>query len=160
MAFFWVWFPLLVSCLPSWTERIAFVVISFSVTGTQHVQFTLNHFSTEVYVGPPKGNDWFEKQTMGTMNISCSPWMDWFHGGLQFQVEHHLFPRLPRCNLRAISPLVRELCKKHQLPYSSFSFFEANKRTIATLRKAAFQARDLTNPVVRNLVWEAANTHG
>ncbi|XP_078168251.1 delta(8)-fatty-acid desaturase-like [Carex rostrata] len=160
VAFFWVWFPLLVSCLPSWTERIAFVVISFSVTGTQHVQFTLNHFSTEVYVGPPKGNDWFEKQTMGTMNISCSPWMDWFHGGLQFQVEHHLFPRLPRCNLRAISPLVRELCKKHHLPYSSFSFFEANKRTIATLRKAAFQARDLTNPVVRNLVWEAANTHG
>ncbi|KAJ0971498.1 hypothetical protein J5N97_019457 [Dioscorea zingiberensis] len=48
-----------------------------------------------VYLGPPKGNDWFEKQTMGSLDIACSPWMDWFHGGLQFQVEHHLFPRLP-----------------------------------------------------------------
>ncbi|KAJ1688481.1 hypothetical protein LUZ63_019871 [Rhynchospora breviuscula] len=160
VAFFWVWYPLLVSCLPSWGERVAFVLISFSVTGIQHVQFCLNHFSTEVYVGPPKGNDWFEKQTMGTLNISCPPWMDWFHGGLQFQVEHHLFPRLPRCNLRLISPLVKELCKKYQLPYSSYSFLEANKRTIATLRTAALQARNLANPVPKNLVWEAVNTHG
>lgn len=160
VALFWVWYPLLVSCLPNWGERIMFVLASFSVTGIQHIQFCLNHFSSSVYVGHPGGNDWFEKQTMGTLNITCSPWMDWFHGGLQFQVEHHLFPRLPRCNLRKISPFVRELCKKHKLPYSTTSFWGANVRTIATLRAAALQARDLGNPVPRNLVWEAVNTHG
>ncbi|CAA6665931.1 unnamed protein product [Spirodela intermedia] len=140
VALFWVWYPLLVSCLPNWGERIMFV----------HIQFCLNHFSSSVYVGHPGGNDWFEKQTMGTLNITCSPWMDWFHGGLQFQVEHHL----------KISPFVRELCKKHKLSYSTTSFWGANVRTIATLRAAALQARDLGNPVPRNLVWEAVNTHG
>ncbi|WOL00836.1 acyl-lipid (9-3)-desaturase [Canna indica] len=105
---FWVWYPLLVSCLPNWGERFIFVLASFSVTSIQHVQFCLDHFSSIVYVGPPKGNDWFEKQTMGTVDILCSPLMDWFHGGLQFQVEHHLFPRLPRCHLRNISPIVKE----------------------------------------------------
>lgn len=157
---FWVWYPLLVSCLPNWGERLMFVVASFAVTGIQHVQFCLNHFSSSVYLGPPTGNDWFEKQTMGTLNISCSPWMDWFHGGLQFQVEHHLFPRLPRCHLRKIAPFVRELCKKHKLPYSIASFWEANVMTVRTLRTAALQAQDLSNPVPKNLVWEAVNTHG
>ncbi|CAN0907664.1 Delta(8)-fatty-acid desaturase 1 [Linum grandiflorum] len=157
---FWVWYPLLVSCLPNWWERVMFVVVSFSVTGIQHVQFCLNHFSSNVYVGPPSGNDWFEKQTKGTLDISCSSWMDWFHGGLQFQVEHHLFPRLPRCQLRKVSPFVQELCKKHNLPYNIASFWGANVLTCDILRTVALQARDIANPIPKNLVWEALNTHG
>jgi len=157
---FWTWFPLLVSCLPNWPERVMFVVASFVVTAIQHIQFCLNHFSANVYVGPPSGNDWFEKQTGGTLDIACSSWMDWFFGGLQFQLEHHLFPRLPRGQLRNISPIVQDLCKKHNLPYRSLPFWAANISTIRTLRTAAFQARDFTGPVPKNLVWEAVNTHG
>ncbi|XP_068644810.1 delta(8)-fatty-acid desaturase-like [Aristolochia californica] len=157
---FWIWYPILVWYLPNWYERLLFVFASFAITGIQHVQFCLNHFSASVYVGKPCGNDWFQKQTMGTIDIACPPWMDWFHGGLQFQIEHHLFPRLPRCHFRNISPLVRELCKKHNLPYTSVSFWEANVMTFKTLRTAALQARDFTKPIPKNLVWEAVNTHG
>ncbi|MED6144338.1 hypothetical protein PIB30_014871 [Stylosanthes scabra] len=157
---FWIWYPLLVSCLPNWGERILFVLASFSVTGIQHIQFCLNHFSAKVYVGPPTATDWCEKQCNGTLDVSSSSWMDWFHGGLQFQVEHHLFPRLPRCHLRRISPFVKELCKKHNLPYNCVSFWKANVLTIRTLRNAALQARDVSSPVPKNLVWEAVNTHG
>ncbi|XP_057416310.1 delta(8)-fatty-acid desaturase 2-like [Lotus japonicus] len=157
---FWTWFPLLLSCLPNWPERIMFVLASFVVCSVQHLQFCLNHFAANVYVGPPKGNDWFQKQTSGTLDISCSSWMDWFFGGLQFQLEHHLFPRLPRAQLRKISPLVIDLCKKHNLPYRSLSFVEANLWTLKTLRTAALQARNLTDPSSQNLLWEAFNTHG
>lgn len=149
---FWTWFPLLVSTLPNWTERFLFVLVSFCVTSLQHIQFTLNHFAADVYVGQPEGNDWFEKQTSGTIDIACSSWMDWFYGGLQFQLEHHLFPRLPRCHLRKVSPIVQDLCKKHKLPYRSLSFYEANVWTLRTLKTAAMQAR--------GLLWEAVNTHG
>lgn len=137
-----------------------FVLASFAVSGIQHVQFCLNHFSSIVYVGPPSGSDWCGKQTRGTLDITCPSWMDWFHGGLQFQIEHHLFPRLPRSQLRKVSPFVRELCKKHNLPYDSASFWKANALTVRTLRNAALQARDVANPVQKNLVWEAVNTHG
>lgn len=157
---FWTWFPLLVSFLPNWTERVLFVLTSFCVCSIQHVQFCLNHFAANVYVGRPEGNDWFEKQTSGTIDISCTQWMDWFFGGLQFQLEHHLFPRLPRCQLRKISPVVQSLCKKHNLPYRSLSFFQANVTTIKTLRAAALEARDLGCTAPKNLLWEAVNTHG
>lgn len=149
---FWTWYPLLVSCLPTWTERFVFVLASFVVTALQHIQFCLNHFSASVYVGPPTGTDWFEKQARGTIDITCWTWMDWFYGGLQFQLEHHLFPRLPRSNLRKVSPFIRDLCLKHNLPYTSLTFYEANMSTISTLRDAATQAR--------GLLWEAVNTHG
>ncbi|KAH1080987.1 hypothetical protein J1N35_020748 [Gossypium stocksii] len=157
---FWTWFPLLLSYLPNWQERFMFVLTSFAVTSIQHIQFCLNHFSANVYVGPPNGNDWFEKQTSGTLDIVCSSWMDWFFGGLQFQLEHHLFPRLPRCQLRKVSPVVKDLCKKHNLPYRSLSFWDANVSTIKTLRTAAMQARDISNTAPKNLLWEAVNTHG
>ncbi|XP_065871087.1 acyl-lipid (9-3)-desaturase-like [Euphorbia lathyris] len=98
--------------------------------------------------------------TMGTLNINCSTWMDWFHGGLQFQIEHHLFPRLPRRNLRKISLFVIELCKKHNFLDTSASFFKANEMALKTLQTVALQARDLKNPVSKNLVWEAVNAHG
>lgn len=157
---FWVWFPLLLSCLPNWRERMGFVLASFAVTGVQHVQFCLNHFSSSVYVGRPGSKSWFLSQTRGTLDIDCSPWLDWFHGGLQYQVEHHLFPRLPRHNLRKIAPFVKELCVKHCFPYTMVSFWEANLMTIGTLRNAALQAQDLSKPVPKNLLWEALNTHG
>ncbi|KAJ6872921.1 delta8-sphingolipid desaturase [Populus alba x Populus x berolinensis] len=157
---FWTWFPLLVSCIPNWPERVMFVLTSFAVTAIQHVQFCLNHFAADVYTGLPEGNDWFEKQTSGTLDISCSSWMDWFYGGLQFQLEHHLFPRMPRSQLRTVSPLVQDLCKKHNLSYRSLSFWEANVWTIRKLRNVALQARDLANPVPKNMLWEAVNTHG
>ncbi|KAL3624423.1 Delta 8 Fatty Acid Desaturase [Castilleja foliolosa] len=157
---FYTWFPALLSYLPNWTERALFILASFTVCSVQLMQFCLNHFAANVYVGAPKGNDWFEKQTNGTIDIDCSTWMDWFFGGLQFQLEHHLFPRMPRCHLRSISPVVQELCKKHNLPYNSVSFVEANKWTLRTLRSAALEARDLSSPVAKNLIWEAVNTHG
>ncbi|CAO2835549.1 unnamed protein product [Amaranthus hypochondriacus] len=157
---FWTWYPLLISCLPTWEERVFFVLSSFVVTAFQHIQFTLNHFSANVYVGQPEGNDWFEKQANGSIDIDCPSFMDWLFGGLQFQLEHHLFPRLPRCNLRSIAPVVKDLCKKHNLPYRSLSFWEANVSTINTLREAALQARDLPNPLAKNLLWEAVNTYG
>jgi delta8-fatty-acid desaturase len=164
VAAFWLWYPWLVSRLPGGAgERAAFVLVSFAVTGIQHVQFCLNHFSAGTYVGRPRGDDWFQKQTRGTLDVACPPWMDWFHGGLQFQVEHHLFPRLPRCHLRRVAPLVRELCRKHGLPYQRCGFWEANARTLRTLRDAAMQARAVVaagGPAPKNLLWEAVNTHG
>ncbi|KAK3004643.1 hypothetical protein RJ639_019877 [Escallonia herrerae] len=78
----------------------------------------------------------------------------------RFMLEHHLFSRLPRVHLRKISPIVRELCKKNNVPYTSLSFYEANVHTIKTLTAAALQVRDLANPIPKNMLWEAVNTHG
>ena len=63
-----------------------------------------------------------------------------------------------------MAPLVRDLCRKHGLPYERCGFWEANVRTLRTLRDAAMLARAVTaggsGPGPKNLVWEAVNTLG
>ena len=54
-------------------------------------QTLITHFPRDI--SPGVKTDWVESQAIGTLNWSCPPWLDWFHGGLHFQIEHHLFPR-------------------------------------------------------------------
>ncbi|CAF1224300.1 unnamed protein product [Rotaria sordida] len=60
---------------------------------------------------------WFRLQLKATCNIVKSPFNDWFTGHLNFQIEHHLFPTMPRHNLYKIQPEVMELCRKYNIPY-------------------------------------------
>lgn len=49
-------------------------------------------------------------------------------GGLNYQIEHHLFPYLPHTRYEQISPIIKEHCQRHSVPYNSYpSFFEALK---------------------------------
>ncbi|XP_011414050.2 acyl-CoA 6-desaturase isoform X2 [Magallana gigas] len=60
---------------------------------------------------------WIRLQMKATCDIEQSFFNDWFTGHLNFQIEHHLFPTMPRHNLYKIQPLVQSLCKKHGIPY-------------------------------------------
>ncbi|KAL9228801.1 hypothetical protein vseg_004341 [Gypsophila vaccaria] len=143
LAVFWTWFSLLVSTLPNCFVMVAFVVVTFLVAAIQSFQISINHICCDTYIAPPKSNDWVEKQTSGSLNFACSPYVDWFHGGLQFQIEHHLFPRMPRNQLRNISNEVQHLCKKHNLAYNcANSFLEASIMTLTTVTLVAFGARN------------------
>ena len=87
--------------------------------------------------------------------------LDWFYIGLQFQIEHHLFPRLPRHNLREARELVRAVCAKHGIHYHEESFFGAQLHTIRCLRAAAVAARATACPgFYRCRIWDGMNAIG
>ena len=46
----------------------------------------------------------------------------------QYQLEHHLFPLMPRHNLPAVQPAVRDICRRNGLRYDSVPFFQALRR--------------------------------
>merc|ERR1712216_1107137 len=148
---FFGWFgTMLACCLSSWQERVAYVAVSHALAGLLHVQITLSHFAEEVYHGQAYNDDtdeWFRMQVKTTLNIDCPEYMDWFHGGLQFQVEHHLWPRLPRHNLRRAQQLVKAFCKKHDVTYHNLPWVEAQVELVLHLRKAALKMRASDQPV-------------
>jgi fatty acid desaturase len=57
----------------------------------------------------------------------------WFMGGLHVQIEHHLYPSVPRHNLGAIRPRVEALCKKHGVPYHSTTLWQGTVEVLAHL---------------------------
>eukprot|EP00456_Euglypha_rotunda_P078158 TRINITY_DN745_c0_g1_i10.p1 TRINITY_DN745_c0_g1~~TRINITY_DN745_c0_g1_i10.p1 ORF type:complete len:102 (+),score=7.04 TRINITY_DN745_c0_g1_i10:43-306(+) len=58
---------------------------------------------------------------------------DWICGGLNYQIEHHLFPSIPRHNLYTVSHLVKRFCKDHDLPYLCSDFNEGLQKVLAYL---------------------------
>ena len=81
------------------------------------------------------------RQLRTTTDVLCSDSVAFIHGGLHLQVTHHLFPRLPRHNLRRASELVKEFAKEQGLTYAEFGFVHGNQEVIGTLRHVAEQMK-------------------
>uniref|UniRef100_A0A3B3THZ4 acyl-CoA (8-3)-desaturase n=1 Tax=Poecilia latipinna TaxID=48699 RepID=A0A3B3THZ4_9TELE len=75
----------------------------------------MNHIPMEIEY--EKNQDWLTMQLQATCNIEQSLFNDWFSGHLNFQIEHHLFPMMPRHNYHLVVPRVRAMCEKHGVPY-------------------------------------------
>lgn len=86
-------------------------------------------------------DEWFKMQCNTTMNVDCPRWLDFLHGGLQFQLEHHLFPRLPRHNLREARALVKPFCAKWKVRYHEKSFLDSNIELVTSLKATADKCR-------------------
>jgi fatty acid desaturase len=61
--------------------------------------------------------DYFRRQVLTSRNVRGHWFTDVLLGGLNYQIEHHLFPSMPRCNLRRAQALVREHCRVHAIDY-------------------------------------------
>ncbi len=139
--FFWIWFGygILYKTIPTNWGRFAFVMVSHMVTMPLHVQITLSHFAMSTSdLGPDESFP--QKMLRTTMDVDCPQWLDFVHGGLQFQAVHHLYPRIPRHNLRATQKLVQAFCSEVGIPYALYGFVDGNKEVIGRLSEVGRQA--------------------
>lgn len=168
LAVFWMWYIALLSSIPTPGLRWAFHTLSHAVAGLIHVQITLSHFAMPAHHGPAvktnnPGDDFFWSQFSTTMNVDCPEWFDWFHGGLQFQIEHHLLPRLPRKNLRKASVRIRQFADKFGLPYHAHTFIKANCVVYDQLKRQADTMRTMNDKAAANepnRLWQGIMAEG
>ena len=65
--------------------------------------------------------DWYKHQVITSSNHSIGSTLGYvFSGGLNYQIEHHLFPSINHCHYPAIQPIIKSICKKHSVPYKCF----------------------------------------
>ena len=141
---FWYWFGYLTvyNSIPTAWDRVVFVMVSHMVTAPVHVQITLSHFAMST-ADLGVAESFPQRMLRTTMDVDCPAWLDFFHGGLQFQAVHHLFPRIPRHNLRKCQKMVVEFCEDVGIPYALYGFAEGNGMVIGHLGEVAKQARML-----------------
>ena len=97
-----------------WTILYYFIVRSLESIWFVWVSQS-NHIPMEIT--DDKARPWLPLQLHATCNVEKNFFNDWFTGHLNFQIEHHCFPTMPRHNLYKIAPLVKSLCEKHGIPY-------------------------------------------
>ncbi|OIW30536.1 fatty acid/sphingolipid desaturase [Coniochaeta ligniaria NRRL 30616] len=128
--------------LPTWTTRVVFVLVSHIITMPLHVQITLSHWGmSTAELG--ESESFPQRQLRTTMDVDCPAWLDFIHGGLQFQAVHHLFPRVPRHNLRKAQVLTRQFCEETGIPYSILNFVDGNRKVLDRLQEVGDQVKIL-----------------
>ncbi|MGN7862357.1 fatty acid desaturase family protein [Microbacterium sp. 22303] len=123
-------------------KAAAFVGVMLAVFGVyMGASFAPNHKGMAV-IAPDARLDFFSKQVYTSRNIRGGWWATWLMGGLNYQVEHHLFPSMSRMHLARASEIVREFCVTHDIPYTETSLGRSYAIVIDYLNRVGLAARD------------------
>jgi fatty acid desaturase len=117
---FVAYLTLLVATL-TWTQALLFLFIHKGLQGLYlGCSFAPNHKGMPVLTAEQAG-DPLLRQVLTSRNIRGGPFTDFVLGGLNYQIEHHLFPSMPRPNLRHAQAVVRRFCEERGVSYAEES---------------------------------------
>nr|CCA19127.1 delta6 fatty acid desaturase putative [Albugo laibachii Nc14] len=120
-------------------QSIAWFLLSQATCGIfLALVFSIGHNGMAIYERSTQPKFW-ELQVTTTRNIKSSIWCDWFTGGLNFQVDHHLFPTVPRHNLKKLNHLVKSFCAEYEVPYHETSFHDGIREVMCHLSKISLE---------------------
>ena len=97
--------------------------------------FAPNHKGMEMYEDTGDEPSFVDRQIRTSRNVRGNHFMSYAMGGLNHQIEHHLFPAMPRPNLIKARPIVMNFCKRHDLPYAEASAFDSVRQVVAHFKK-------------------------
>jgi fatty acid desaturase len=118
-------FPTLVLLTLGPVLGTAFMVVQLAVFGVyMGATFAPNHKGMPLIPKDLK-IDFLRRQVLTSRNIRGGRFVEWAMGGLNYQVEHHVFPRMPSVNLRHVRPIVRDFCAERDIPYTETGLFES-----------------------------------
>jgi fatty acid desaturase len=102
-------------------KAVVFILIQQGLFGVYlGASFAPNHKGMPILRREDE-HDFLRRQVLTSRNIRGGWFTDLALGGLNYQIEHHLFPSMPRPSLRRSQPLIREFCQQHGLPYCQAS---------------------------------------
>jgi fatty acid desaturase len=102
-------------------RAVIFILVQQGLFGFyMGASFAPNHKGMPI-LQPEDEHDFLRRQVLTSRNVRGGWFTDLALGGLNYQIEHHLFPSMPRSNLRRSQPLIRDFCRQHGLPYREAS---------------------------------------
>ena len=117
-------------------KALAFLVVQQAVFSVYlGISFAPNHKGMPIIESASEAG-FARRQVVTARNISGGRLTTFMLGGLNYQIEHHLFPSMPRPNLRRVQGLVRDFCAAADLGYSEESFVESFRQIIHHLSVA------------------------
>jgi fatty acid desaturase len=120
----------------------AFIGVQLAVFGVyMGASFAVNHTGMPILPHDSKV-DFLRRQVLTSRNIRGNVAMDSFMGGLNYQIEHHLFPNMPRPNLKAAQAIAREYCDTNSILYTETGLTQAYGIVIRHLNKVGLSAAD------------------
>jgi fatty acid desaturase len=121
---------------PAWTGWLWFLSAQLIGGFILGAVFVLNHTGMEIYDASAAGG-FYDRQARSTRNTPSSVFFDWATGGLNSQIEHHMFPTMARRNLSKMREVTKKAMLECGYSYEHLSNREAMKEVLDTLSEAA-----------------------
>ncbi len=107
----------------TWTQALVFIVVHKGLSGVYlGSAFAPNHKGMPI-LSADQAADPLLRQVLTSRNVRGGTVVDVALGGLNYQIEHHLFPSMPRPNLKQAQPVVRAFCERHGVSYAETSLW-------------------------------------
>jgi fatty acid desaturase len=126
----------------TWPQALVFAAVHQAVFGVYlGCSFAPGHKGMPI-LGPEQAADPLLRQVLTSRNVRGGPFVDLALGGLNYQVEHHLFPSMPRPNLRHAQPVVRRFCQERSVAYTETSAWTSYALALRHLSAVGAGLRD------------------
>jgi fatty acid desaturase len=123
-------------------KAVAFLAVQLAVFGLyMGSSFAPNHVGMPL-VSPKLKLDFLRRQVLMSRNISGGAPISVFMGGLNYQIEHHLFPSMARPYLRKAQPLVAAYCAAQGVPYTRTTLWQSYRIVIGYLNSVGLRGKD------------------
>jgi linoleoyl-CoA desaturase len=122
----WIVVPILVGHVSWWQVLLGFVVMHYTAGVILSIVFQLAHIVEDISYPEPNNegeieNTWAIHQLFTTANFAPKNWLvNYYTGGLNHQIEHHIFPHISHIHYTQISKIVKETAQEFNLPYLEF----------------------------------------
>ena len=124
-----------------WWHSVLFVVVNQMLLGLYMGSvFAPNHKGMLVVEEGSK-LDFLRSQVLTSRNVRPSRFADFWYGGLNYQIEHHLFPVMPRNRLREAQPVVKQFCEEHGVSYHETGNWQSLREIAGYLHKVSAPLR-------------------
>lgn len=135
---FTLWFgvPCLLLNVPIHAALLAYAIPATLLGPYLAAIFWVNHIGMPL-IRNVESFSFFEHQIVTSRTITNPPAWDWLFGGLNYQIEHHLFPRVASSRLPAVQAIVRRHFALHQIAYNGVPWHEAVRMIAAHFRQVA-----------------------
>jgi fatty acid desaturase len=134
IAHFVCYFALIFSCLPFW-PAVVFIALHQAFTGLYLGSIFAPNHKGMVVLENESDMDFLHRQVLTSRNIYAHPFTDFWYGGLNYQIEHHLFPAMPRNQLKQAQQLIKPFCQAHDISYHETSALQSFREILQYLHQ-------------------------
>jgi fatty acid desaturase len=140
-----LYFGLVFSQLNPW-QGIIFILVNQALFGLYlGMTFAPNHKGMPI-LGKDSPLDFLRRQVITARNVNSHPFNDYMYGGLNYQIEHHLFPSMPRNNLKKAQQIIKAFCASHSISFYETTSVQSFKEILSYLHGVGAPLRKKTPP--------------
>jgi fatty acid desaturase len=119
-----LYFGLLFFCLNVW-QALLFFAIHRALFGLYLGSVAAPNHKGMLVSEKDAPLDFLHQQILSSRNVKAHPVTDFWYGGLNYQIEHHLFPTIPRNRLKEAQHVVKDFCQEYEIPYHETGFVQS-----------------------------------